>query len=311
MSTFSEAAANPAQRHAPIDGLETGPLRVPPGTPMPRPAQELLKTVAQRKAFCDFLRAGARSWTDAEEVCAGFLYSFAHPATQPLWVQRLCTGDVPDALIDGIVRFRSARDSVAGGFIFMSAIRMLGFLASQTSVDPALKRTLIRRADEMLGGIVAGRAAFERAVSVRDAVTAFVRDLVDLLPSANADAGLADRHPYLAELLIFLYAMPCDNFDASTLSNAQYFEMLLCHTFAVAGMFTIDGAGDARRIRLQQIVIRNNLVDAIGTNLNFRLSASSQLGDQAALTALALFSTLVVKTVVEPERLLADRKSVV
>ena len=206
-----------------------------------------------------------------------------------------------------------------GGFIFMSAIRMLGFLASQTSVDPALKRTLIRRADEMLGGIVAGRAAFERAVSVRDAVTAFVRDLVDLLPSANADAGLADRHPYLAELLIFLYAMPCDNFDASTLSNAQvrasrvasltgqYFEMLLCHTFAVAGMFTIDGAGDARRIRLQQIVIRNNLVDAIGTNLNFRLSASSQLGDQAALTALALFSTLVVKTVVEPERLLAAR----
>ena len=77
--------------------------------------------------------------------------------------------------------------------------------------------------------------------------------------------------------------------------------MLLCQACAVAGMFTIDGSADARRIRLQQIVIRNGLGDAIGVNFNFRLSVSSQLGDQAALTALAMFSTLVVKTAIEPE----------
>ena len=83
--------------------------------------------------------------------------------------------------------------------------------------------------------------------------------------------------------------------------------MLLSHSFALAGMFTIDGRGAARRVRIQQIVLSNGLADAIAANLAYRLGASSQLGDQTALTALAVFSTLVTKTPTEPEPALAAR----
>lgn len=83
--------------------------------------------------------------------------------------------------------------------------------------------------------------------------------------------------------------------------------MLLSHSFAIAGMFTIDGREAGRRIRLQQIVLGKGLVDAIAANLAHRLGASSQLGDQTALTALAVFATLVIKTPTEPEPTLAVR----
>lgn len=96
---------------------------------------------------------------------------------------------------------------------------MLGFLTSQPAPNRDVVATLVRRANEICGALVEGRDVFAGAVAVHDAVTALIRDLVDLLP--QSDVGLAERYPHLAELLLHLYAMPCDNYDAATLSRAQ------------------------------------------------------------------------------------------